>query len=113
MRKYPSQRSLRCSIAVSAIFYTATVFTATPLFAADSKYQPDPLEPAPEGSVQCSWSKMQRDEYQNCLGKKRFFDGMKPEEKEKYNKEVEKRQTEERIRQLERNQVIYPPYRPK
>lgn len=107
-------KNLLCDAAKAiALLSFLTLFTATPLLAADSKFQPDPLEVAPEGSIQCSWSKLKRDEYQNCLDKKRFFDGMKPEEKEKYNEEVEKRLTEERIRQLESNQIIRRPYRPK
>lgn len=80
---------------------------------AQEAYTPDPLEAAPEGSVQCSWSKLKRDEYQTCLKRKRFFDAMKPEEKEEYNKGVEKRRLEQRVRQLEQNQIIYPPYQPK
>ncbi len=73
-----------------------------PAAAVAQGYEPDPLEPAPDGQVECSWSSMKGEEYQNCLKKKDFFSKMKPEEKEEYNKEVYERQIIARIESLER-----------
>ena len=69
---------------------------------AQPSYEPDPLEPAPDGQVECSWSSMKKDEYQECLKKRDFFSRMKPEDKEAYNKEVTERQIEARLESLER-----------
>ena len=71
-------------------------------YAAAQNYEPDPLEAAPDGAIDCSWSDMKKEEYQECLKKKQYFAKMNPEEKAAYNADVKDRQLEERVRRLER-----------
>ena len=84
------------AIVVAALWVVPSIASAQP------EYSPDPLEPAPEGEVPCSWSTMKKAEYEECMKKREFFSKMKPDEKEEYNKEVAERQTEARIESLER-----------
>lgn len=70
-------------------------------FNAFAEYKPDPLEPAPD-RIECSWSKLKEQELRLCQERKRYFDKMTPEEKKKYNEEVEKRRTDARLKRIER-----------
>ena len=73
-----------------------------PLFAQAQGYEPGPFERAPAGEVQCSWSTMKHQEYQQCLSRRRHFGAMSDEEKKLHNEEVDKRVTEQRLQNLER-----------
>lgn len=82
--------------------FVALVISTFSFDALAEEYRPQPLERAPEGEVECSWSKLTKEEYDECLQRKRFFNGMSTEEKQQYNAAVDKRILEQRIRRLER-----------
>lgn len=84
------------------VLIALSVLFASNVASAESGYTPDPLEEAPEGKVECSWSSMKKDEYEECMKRRSFFEKMSAEEKAEYNKDVSKRRTEERLRSLER-----------
>ena len=66
--------------------------------AGEQKFQPDPLEFAPEPPIQCSWSQMKSEEFKTCLERKRFFEKMSAEEKKQFNAEVETRRKKVTVR---------------
>jgi hypothetical protein len=71
--------------------------------AAAEEYRPDELELAPLGAeLECSWSKMNAQEYSECQKKRDFFKKMPENERKEWNAKVEKRILEQRMRRLER-----------
>jgi hypothetical protein len=73
-----------------------------PALPAAAEYKPGELELAPEGKIECSWSKLKNKEYALCQERKKFFGKMTEEERKKYNEGVLKRRTERRLQRIER-----------
>ena len=86
----------------AALGAALTVLLTAGSIAAQDKFVPDPLEPAPEDKVECDWSKLKKEEYAVCQDKKAFFAKMSPEEKKAYNERVRKDRIEARLNDLER-----------
>ena len=57
---------------------------------AEDSYKPLPAEHAPKDPIECSWSTMQKDDYERCLARKRFYEEQTPAERRAQNVEAVK-----------------------
>jgi hypothetical protein len=87
---------------MKTILFAIAVLLLTSSLSFAEPYTPGPLELAPLEKIKCPWSKLNSQQYKECLKRKKYFNSMSEEDKKKFNDEVKKRRLQEQVDTIDR-----------